>query len=435
MPRKVRNTRDHTGTSEEAVLCPLLSPAAVCVYVLAWAHLALWLCMQEPCKRCGKLTERKQGDWHHLCTTCDHERRHTSSAAATASASSAPSLPPPLFDRLEGCIDQLTHEQRAAIITLHKLGMTTGDIAHKIPCSVKTVPLWVERWEEERSLQDKERSGRPRCTDEQTDIEIESFAEEKKFTTPKEIIRELQLPLSCDTVRRRLNEVGLYGRVAQHHHAWTAEDIRRRLSFAHGYRSWTEADWERVIFCDETRIDLTLHGQVWVQRPVGAALDPQYTKKEERLEGRVSLWGCFCAAEIGQAEIYIDTLDAARYRDILAHNLLPSSRIFFPSGMWYLLQDNAPIHTAGLMQRWFHEHGITLLDFPPWSPDLNPIENLWAHLKRRVERHHARTEAELERQLKEEWEATDKTLLRSLAHSMPARLQAVIDNKGGKTPY
>jgi len=152
--------------------------------------------------------------------------------------------------------------------------------------------------------------------------------------------------------------------------------------------------------------------------------------------GGVRLVQCpVCAKEIGQAEIYIDTLDSARYRDILAHNLLPSAHAFFPSGMWFLLQDNAPPHKSDVMREWFHNHGITLLDFPPYSPDLNPIENVWAHLKRRVEKHRPRTADELEAAIREEWEAVDNSFLLSLAHSMPARLQAVIDNRGGKTHY
>jgi transposase len=78
---------------------------------------------------------------------------------------------------------------------------------------------------------------------------------------------------------------------------------------------------------------------------------------------------------------------------------------------------------------------VNCIDFPPLSPDLNPIENLRANLKRRVERRHARTAEELERYLGEEWEATSPTLLASLAHSMPTRLAAVRSNSGHHTGY
>ena len=60
-------------------------------------------------------------------------------------------------------------------------------------------------------MEDSERSGRPRCTDEETDVAIEEFADEKKRTVPKQVKKELQLDCSARTIRRRLDEVGMYG--------------------------------------------------------------------------------------------------------------------------------------------------------------------------------------------------------------------------------
>ena len=102
---------------------------------------------------------------------------------------------------------------------------------------------------------------------------------------------------------------------------------------------------------------------------------------------------------------------------------------------WWFQQDNAPQHTAHISQRWFHNHGVDLIDFPPYSPDLNPIENLWSILKGRIESRLARTIDEVERVLKEEWEALDEELLKSLAASMPTRCAAVVANHGHKAPY
>jgi len=304
-----------------------------------------------------------------------------------------------------------------------------------IPCSPHTATLWTHRWEEERSLNDAERSGRPRCTDDDTDQRIADYAKEQKFVTPRQITAALHLPCSARTTRRRLDEVGLLGRVARSEFPFTPEHIRSRLSFAEGYAHWTASDWERVIFSDETHIELGPHGQVWVQRPLGAELDPQYMIQREMHPDRVSLWGCFCATEIGQAEIYVESLDAARYVDILEHNLLQSARSFFPSGHWWFQQDNASPHTSYRSRAWLHNHGVDCIDFPAHSPDLNPIENLWADLKRRVEHHHASTTAELEEHLRIEWEATSPTLLAKLVHSMPSRLAAVRESHGHHSGY
>jgi hypothetical protein len=182
-------------------------------------------------------------------------------------------------------------------------------------------------------------------------------------------------------------------------------------------------------------IEVGKHGRRWVQRPVGTAFNPEYTYQQDEATEQVTLWGCFCAKEIGQAEIFIGEFDARKYVGILRANLIPSYRKFFPSGQWYFQQDNAPQHTSAAARAWFHNNGITVLDFPPWSPDLNPIENLWADFKQRVEQHHALTAEELETAMKVEWEGTDNSLLTKLVHSMPDRLSQVINNQGHTTKY
>jgi len=192
-------------------------------------------------------------------------------------------------------MDQLTTWEGAAIVILHKIGWLQRDIAHRLHCSPQTVSMWVRRWEECHSLHDKERSGRPRCADETTDVSIEDYAEEKRFTTPREIKNELELDCSSRTIRRRLDEVDLHGRVLKEEHAFTHEHIRNRIAFADGYSRWTEDDWSRVMFSDETHFYLGQHGQEYAQRPVGEALDPKYTLKTDRLQGKVSLWGCIKA--------------------------------------------------------------------------------------------------------------------------------------------
>jgi transposase len=374
----------------------------------------------------------------HQCTTCAEKRRHvdhhTQPLPPPTEQKEEPSPPSYLsmFGRPSGCIDQLTDMERSAIVTLEKLNWTHKHIAEVIKCSENTVSLWVNRWREEHSVADSERSGRPRCTTDDIDQDIMIYSDTHVNDLPKDIQRDLELECSARTIRRRLNEIDLHCCIQNAEH----ENVRARISFAEGYSRWTEDDWSRVMFSDETHFYLRHHGREYVQRPPGTALDPKYTRKEnEQLKGKVSLWGCICANGLGHAELYVDTLDARRYQTILGLNLISSAHLFWPTGQWWYQQDNATQHNAETSQAWFHNHGIDVIEWPAWSPDLNPIEELWNDLKKRVYGRHPKSMEELERFITEEWTATDLNFISRICCNMPHRLQAVIENHGHKIPY
>ena len=361
-------------------------------------------------------------------------RLHGPPKPPTPSLLSSPSPPPPLFDHELSSLSHLSEHERAAIIALWKLGEPRQQISHEIPCNVKSVSRWTSRWEKQHSLHDKPGRGRKRKAPEVTPTIIAN-AQQHPFTTPKQIKRELQLSLSPRTIRRRLDAAGLFGRVAREEYPFSDEHIRKRLSFANGYSNWSVGQWDTVLFSDECHIELGPHGQVWVQRPLGSAFEPQYMYHQVAHPDRLSIWGCISGGGVGDIHIFADTLDAPLMRTILSTHLIASARRLFPTGAWWFQQDNDPKHTSRLVQQWLFTNGIQQLDFPPYSPDLNPIENLWAHLKRRVERHNARDTIELSQHIREEWAATDPTFLSRIVHSMHKRCQAVIQNRGHKTHY
>ena len=103
-----------------------------------------------------------------------------------------------------------------------------------------------------------------------------------------------------------------------------------------------------------------------------------------------------------------------------------------------LQQDNASIHTAISTRRYISElENVQLLEWPSRSPDLNPMENLWGVLARRVYSNGKQysTLSLLESAIYRAWYSIENTILENLINSMPNRMGQVLINKGGSTNY
>ena len=95
-------------------------------------------------------------------------------------------------------------------------------------------------------------------------------------------------------------------------------------------------------------------------------------------------------------------------------------------------QDNDTKHTCKKAKEWFKNHQIKLMSWLAQSPDLNPTEHLWEHLKRRLGEYPTPPGGILElwERVEKEWEAIPQSVCRDLVESMPRKVAAVIEAKG-----
>ena len=170
---------------------------------------------------------------------------------------------------------------------------------------------------------------------------------------------------------------------------------------------WTTEDWEKVLFTDETILEINSRtGRVHVQRPVGEAFNPKYLAPKIAHPEKLNAWACFSAKGPGRIHVFDDNLNASGLNKILQRHVVDAALKMWPNEQWYYQQDNNPKHRAHIVHKFFHNSGVMVLDHPPYSPDLNPIENLWEIIRTRVDDRKPKDLVQLKQFWEEEWDKT-----------------------------
>lgn len=116
-------------------------------------------------------------------------------------------------------------------------------------------------------------------------------------------------------------------------------------------------------------------GPIFVRRKIGKEFNPQCTIQTSKY-GRKSImiWGCMRHAGVGLISQIKGLMDAKMYVSILHGTFIPFCRNHLPLDFIFQ-QDNDPKHNSKLAKNWFEENAFTVIKWPPYSPDLNPIEH------------------------------------------------------------
>lgn len=155
--------------------------------------------------------------------------------------------------------------------------------------------------------------------------------------------------------------------------------------------------------------------------------------------GSIMIWGCMVSAGIGTPFICSGRMNPETYTTMLEQTLKSSMAKVFGGEKEQMIfqQDNAPCHTARKSIAWFQKNRINLLEWPAQSPDLNPIEHLWAHLRKHIYIRKCNSITELKKTILEEWEKISPSVCKRLVHSLPncKRITEVTKHNGGTTKY
>ena len=243
-----------------------------------------------------------------------------------------------------------------------------------------------------------------------------------------------------DTVRRALFKEGLIPAIRRVVPLLTPTRKRMRRIWARFVESWTEEYWKVVIFSDETKINLVgSDGHSWCWRRPGDANQARYlVESKKHGGGSLIVWGCITYNGVGRLHRITGIMRATDYVEILNEDLLGTLKDYhIEPGTFFYQQDKDAKHTARVTTAWFSKMGIKTLPWPSQSPDLNIIEHLWDHLKRKIRARDPQPETveQLWEVTLQEWQSIDKEFIRRLYRSLPKRVAEVKKAKGGNTSY
>lgn len=369
----------------------------------------------------------------------------------------------------------LTEDKRSAIVGAYLVGrfgnkgtkISEAVIAETFNCSRGAVQNAVARYKEfgptsevpkDRPQADRQRSGRSRVTTPAQDAAIVAESRADRFKTAPQLKKSHEARtgknVSLSTVKRRLTDNDLHGRVARVKMELTQNHKVKRLSYCTRRQRWSAQRWSRVVFSDELHMTISkaTRGQRrYVRRGPGECYGDNVTHRNP-LNGKKSVmfWGAIYQKQdgsFGKTQLIETpkTMNAECYLEILKEQLpMIAEEKFGHRGVrgMFFQQDNCPSHTAKFTTNWLNKKKILscgpLHKFPPKSPDISIIEDCWLMVLRDLNGPGSApitTLAQLKTRTHEAWAKINSDDIANLYRSLPDRMNGVIAKQGDFYKY
>ena len=336
---------------------------------------------------------------------------------------------------------QVTPTTRRYIVMEIEKGRSTRDLAKEIGKHHSTVARVYNKYSKTRDwYYNSPKPGRPRILTKADEKYAALLMERHQFKTATDMTHTIFPYVSVRTIRRALNRQNLHSFRMRKKPLLKKRSFRLRKLWAKRFRFWTVNQWRRVIFSDETQINLFgNNGPQQCYRRKGQAYLAQNIQKTVKYGGgSIMVWGCMTSKGLGRLIRIDGIMDRYKYIKIIKEGLLGTLRDYrIQKNAFLFQQDNDPKHKSRYAMSWFQKNRIHLFDWPAWSADMNIIEHVWNQIKYRIRRRRRlpTNKDALFAIFKEEWENFDFTSVDNLYKSLPLCLQTLLKAKGGYTKY
>ena len=265
-----------------------------------------------------------------------------------------------------GKTKELSKDIRDKIVDLHKAGMGYKKISKQLGEKL-TVGAIIRKWKKHKVTANLPRSGAPRKISPRGISMMMRKVRDQPSTTQEELVNDLKAvgtTVTKRTISNTLHHEGLKSCCARKVPLLKKAHVQARLKFAKEHLDDPEEAWEKVMWSDETKIELfgiNSTRRVWRKR--NAEYNPKNTiPTVKHGGGNLMLWRCFSAKGTGRLHRIEGRMNGAMYREFLGDNLLPSVRALKMGRGWVFQHDNDPKHTAKATKEWLKKKHIKVLE-------------------------------------------------------------------------
>lgn len=232
--------------------------------------------------------------------------------------------------------------------------------------------------------------------------------------------------VSRQTVTAYLKTIGEF-KIPKLKTVLSAKNKTARINYCQAYKDF---DFSNTLFTDECRVELNLN----TVKVFAFHGEPLPTKPKCNPNYGLMIWAGISVQGVTPLvfveDITDDTLDGDVYMDMLEEHRRPIKRLFGRK-KWFYLQDNARPHVRPDVVEYIKKSFTkNIIPHPAQSPDLNPIELVWAKLKRLVQTYKPKNKAELRNAIEESWEKIGKRFVNNCIYGLNDRMKKILKNNG-----
>jgi len=326
--------------------------------------------------------------------------------------------------------EQLKLNERERIIKIYNKGFTLKNISFMYDINISTTKRIINKSKSVIPLDRKEGTGIKM----KYDINIiEKYLSliiiDKRgisLIELKHILEnEYQIKYSKSSLANILKKLNYTKKVSTLKLPLTDNDLNNRQYWCFFYNNYD--NWDSVIWSDETKICNDHEKQkIWIRD------NENVIKYKYKYPLKINIWGAILKNHKIIFEIFDKTLNSDKYVDILNNFILP---LHNTNKKLIYQQDNAPSHTSIKSIKFFSENKIEVMYWPPRSPDLNPIENLWNLIKQETRKKYYGTKEEMIREITNILNNFPIEKINNLINSMDSRIDMLFNNNFDEINY